>query len=190
MANCSNSNNKKCYWCKSGTHTAGANECIKQFKENCALNKFIIDFMIGENILPSACAVLSTKSPEGLTRNDILIDEDDTLERNDNIMEQISSFWTVAQIPHRKEIDELKKRITENEERLHSLTSVVGVLKEEVNEKFNEVKSEVSQVRNELGEVKTEMIKITSEMSKENTENFAGVNSALTQILKMLGKKD
>lgn len=51
-------------------HTAGSNECLKHYKENVALNKFIIEFMVGEGIAQSPCAVLGVRQAEGLTGND------------------------------------------------------------------------------------------------------------------------
>lgn len=154
-------------------HTAGSNECLKHYRENVALNKFIIEFMVGEGIAQSPCAVLGVRQAEGLTGNDILIDEDEIIDNNEQIMDKIHDYWLIAQTPF-KEIDSMKTKINTNEEHFKKKLSV---LKMEVNARIENMEKRTEKIQ-----------KTNEEIAAKNDLNQASNNELLQLILRSINK--
>ena len=88
---------------------------MKQYKMNCELNAFFIDFMISEGIKTTPCEVLGIRRPEGLTSDDLLVDEDANYEKNANLTEIVAEMFNQIKAPIENELNSFKSIGKRNE---------------------------------------------------------------------------
>ena len=181
--------NKSCYWCKSSTHSAGNDSCVKHFQTNYELNKFIVDFMIGEGICKHIYEALGTKTPEGYSGNEILIEEDDIIDRNDFIREQFTEHWQVASDELKTEIATLKARVNTNEILIKEVHTEVTKLDKKVNEAVHRIENKITSLHEnqlETNEQLKHMETGINEHKQQMKQMETGINDNFKLILATL----
>jgi len=179
--------NKKCYWCKSSNHSAGSDACIKNYQINYELNKYIVDFMLGEGISKTVSEALGIKQADGIAGNDILVNEDNIIDNNSYIREQIQEQWQVASDEMRGEIERLKVRINNSDNRItHVSEEVIKLDKKyssEIREVIAKVESNHEKTNNRLNLLQEEINKKHDESKQQMANLESNLSSKLALIL-------
>ena len=164
---------RKCFWCHSTQHSAGSDDCMKQYKMNCELNAFFIDFMISEGIKTTPCEVLGIRRPEGLTSDDLLVDEDANYEKNANLTEIVAEMFNQIKAPIENELNSLKLRVSENETKIKGVSDEIKMVKSELSTEIKNLHKEMkTEIKTLQAEVKLEVKQLDARM----TQNFTNID--------------
>lgn len=166
---------KNCFWCKSASHSAGDDACIKQYQVNYELNKYLVDFMIGEGLHKTIAEALGVQPAEGVSGNEILIDEDKNIERNDIIREQFLEHWGMAKQNFQQEINNLQNRITANEIYAQQVNNNLLKLDKKVTSTLSEMRTELSK------DITNQCTAVSEKVQKQLDEHIASVQANFQQ---------
>ena len=145
--------------------------------------------MIGEGICKHIYEALGTKTPEGYSGNEILIEEDDIIDRNDFIREQFTEHWQVASDELKTEIATLKARVNTNEILIKEVHTEVTKLDKKVNEAVHRIENKITSLHENLLETNEQLKHMETginEHKQQMKQMETGINDNFKLILATL----
>lgn len=181
---CPNPTKLKCMHCGLG-HEAGSFRCKTTYLKNVEKNKFFCEFMTNENLRSNNYAVLNCPVPDGMHNDDeIQLDNDKVDEQRNEIYDTVDAYLKNMQglinQEIRKDLDTLRNRVNNHENRLQTIETDIKKLDENVKslrdefiEKTDSILTEVrengDQLKNFTDEVTSRIVKSDARREKELT---------------------